>query len=337
MKKTPLAIAFLVFVAFTSGALTISNNQLELTLHEESGRFTLYAISEDGTKKSLLVEEDPRTTILTVLFGSKIYRMGDSFEFRQAVIGEGDSASITWSSSRLNVTERFSLEKATLTITIGVENVSEQDLKIGIRYLLDTYLGEKGTHFTADGLPVKVETDYVWATPYEIVSSDGKNTQLAISVTGSSSTDPDRIVIANWKRLNDTTWDFEANQSRDFSLLPYSINDSSVALYYEPEMVPSSTTRSVSFAMKWEDPATAVPSSSPGSNPATGGSTAEADGESDKLSEEIRGEMIKIDSLIIRIDSLLSSDDPLSDTDVNGITSSLDDLEARKKEITEQQ
>ena len=47
--------------------------------------------------------------------------------------------------------------------------------------------------------------------------------------------------------------------------------------------------------------------------------------------------MIKIDSLIIRIDSLLSSDDPLSDTDVNGITSSLDDLEARKKAITEQQ
>ena len=335
MKKAPLAIALLAFVAFSLSALTISNNLLELTVHEDSGRFTLYAVSEDGSKKALLVEEDPRTTILTVLSGSKIYRMGDSFEFRQAVLGEGNSASITWSSSSLSVTERFSLDKASLVITIGIENISEQDLKIGVRYLLDTFLGEKGTHFTADGLPVKVETDYAWATPYEIISSDGKNTQLVISLTGTGITEPDRIVVANWKRLNDATWDFEANQTRDFSLLPYSINDSAVALYYEPQIVPSKTARSLAFLLKWEDPTTVVPSSGSGTSSTT--STTGSTPESDKVSEEIRSEMIKIDSLIIRIDSLLGSDEPPSDTDVEGITSSLNELENQKKEITEQQ
>ena len=331
MKKAPIAVVLMLLVAVFSTALTISNDQLELTLHEKNGRFTLFAKSKDGAKKSLLVAEDPRTTILTVLAGSKVYRMGDSFEFRQAVQGEGNSASITWSSSSLTVTERFALNGPILTITVGVENISEQELKIGIRYLLDTYLGEKGEHFTADGLPVKTETDYVWATPYEIISSDDKNTQLVISLSGAGITDPDRIVVANWKRLNDSTWDFKTNQSRDFSLLPYSINDSAAALYYEPQVVPSSTVRTVSLELKLAVPSTAVPSSGRAASAAT------ASAESDKLTEEIRSEMIKIDSLVIRIDSLLNSDETASEEDVSGVAASLDDLEARKKEITEQQ
>ena len=331
MKKAPLAFALLILVALSSTALTINNNQLELTIHEQNGRFTLNAISEDGSKVSLLVKEDPRTTILTVVAGSKIYRMGDSFEFRQAVAGEGSSASITWTSSKLTVTERFTLSGATLTITIGVENISEEELKIGIRYLLDTYLGEKGVHFTADGLPVKAETDYVWATPDEIISSDGKKTQLVVSFTGRGITDPDRIVAANWKRLNDATWDFEANQTRDFNLLPYSINDSALVLYYEPEIVPKMTDREIALEMKWENPSNAARTS------ASGSSAQPATGEDNKTRDEIRTEMIKIDSLIIRIDSLLSSENPPADADVEEITGSLDDLEARKKEITGQQ
>ena len=333
MKKAPLAILLLICFGMSLQALSITNNQLELTLHESSGRFTLYAILKDGSKQPLIVEEDPRTTILTILSGSKIYRMGDSFEFRQAVLGEGNSASITWSSASLNISERFALQGATLAITIEIENVSEQDLKIGIRYLLDTYLGEKGTHFTADGLPVKVETDYVWATPYEIISSDAKSSQLLISTTGAGVTEPDRIVLANWKRLNDATWNFEANQTRDFSLLPYSINDSAVALYYEAQAVPSKTKRAVTLSMKWEDPNAVVPSS----RSTAGGSASGSSAEGDKTSEEIKSEIIKIDFLIIRIDSLLSSDTPPSDADVGDITTSLDELEKRKTDITEQQ
>jgi hypothetical protein len=331
MKKTPIAIVLMLLVTVFSNGLTISNAKLELTIHEENGRFTLLALSGDGSKKSLLVKEDPRTTILTVLSGTKIYRMGDSFEFRQAVLGVGDSASITWSSSSLTVIERFSLNGPILTVTVSIENISEQEKKIGMRYLLDTYLGEKGEHFTADGLSVKTETDYVWATPYEVISSDGEKTQLVISLTNSGITEPDRIVAANWKRLNDASWNFEANQSRDFSLLPYSINDSALALYYEPVVVSSKAMRSVSLELKWSDPSTAAASSG------TAASTGEPTAESSKLTEEIRSEIIKIDSLIIRIDSLLTSGATPSEADVSEAVSSLDDLEARKKEINEQQ
>lgn len=330
MKRVLFLVLLAAFVAGSSLALTISNSRLELTLHEQNGRFSLYAVAENGRKTSLLVEDDPRTTILTVLAGSKIYRMGDSFEFRQTVSGEGETAAFAWTSSSLVITQTFNLDGATLTMNIQVENVSEQDLRIGIRYLLDTYLGEKSEHFTADGLPVKTETDYVWATPYEIISSDGENNRLVILTTGSDITEPDRIVLANWKRLNDSSWDFEANQTRDFSLLPYSINDSAVALYYEPQSVPSKTSRSVSLKMKWEDPSAVIPTSQ------SGGTTRGSD-ESEELREDIRDEMIKIDSLIIRIDTLINSDDPPDASDIEEITSSLDELEERKEELTGQQ
>ena len=329
MKKALFIVLIASFVSCTAFAITISNSSIELTIHEQNGRFSLYAIDTNGGKTALFVEDDPRTTLLTVLAGSKIYRMGDSFEFRQSVEGEGTTASITWSSSSLRITEKFTLEGSTLSISITVNNVSERDLKIGIRYLLDTYLGEKTGHFTADGIQVENETDYVWATPYEIISSDEKNTQLVIATTGNKISEPDRIVLANWKRLNDTTWDFEANQNRDFNQLPYSINDSAVALYYEPQTVPSKTNRAVTLLFKWEDPSTVIPTS--------GTAGAEQSGENKELRDDIKAETIKIDSLIIRIDSLISSEDTPSESDIEEVTSLMKELEERKEELTGQQ
>lgn len=331
MKKVSLFLLLAAFVTVSAAALTISNNSYELTLYEQSGRFSLYAVAQDGTKTSLFVEDDPRTTILAVLAGSNIYRMGDSFQFRQTVKEEGDTASFIWTSSSLVVTEKFTLEDSFVTIDLTIENVSERQLRIGARYLLDTYLGERGQHFSADGLPVETETDYVWATPYEIVSSDGESTQLVFSTTGANVTEPDRIVLANWKRLNDANWDFEANQSRNFSVLPYSINDSAVALYFEPQQVPSKTSRSVVIKLSWEDPSTVVPSSEAGAA-STGEST-----ENQTLRDDIRAEMVKIDSLIIRIDSLIEADNSPSEPAMKELESSLNDLEKRKEELTGQQ
>ena len=48
---------------------------------------------------------------------------------------------------------------------------------------------------------------------------------------------PDVLCFANWKRLNDTPWKFSFIEGRNFNLLPYSISDSAVAYYYEPEVL----------------------------------------------------------------------------------------------------
>lgn len=330
MRRALFIGLIILYAAVLSPALTISNSETELVINEQNGRFSVYALAADGDKTPLLVAEDPRTTMLTVLAGSKIYRMGDSFEFRQAFESTSDTADIVWTSGPLVVTQAFELDGKTLSIEVKVENSSEQDLEVGLRYLLDTYLGEKGEHFAADGLPVEKETDYVWVAPYEIESSDGEDVSLYVVLSGSGITDPDRVVIANWKRLNDASWTFEANQSRDFNLLPYSINDSAIALYYEPEMVPSSTSKTISFKLDWRKAGIAYSTSDPTVN--TGISQADQE-----LVDSLLDEIVAIDALLLAIDKLLSSDADPTEEQLAEIRNTLSNLEERRKEISDQQ
>jgi hypothetical protein len=95
--------------------------------------------------------------------------------------------------------------------------------------------------------------------------------------------------------------------------------------------------------MKWEDPSEVIPTSAASSG--TQSSQTSISGEpipqttdrSGKTRDAIRTEMISIDSLIIRIDSLLNSDEPISDSDAQAIINSMNTLEERKKELSEQE
>ena len=324
MKRVLLCFA-LALICFQAAGLTISNSDLELEIYERNGRFSIHAILPSGEKVALLVAEDPRTTLLTVLAGSKVYRMGDSFEFRQAIESTSTTAKIIWSNARFTVTQGFALDGSTLTITLLIENTSEQTQQIGVRYLLDTYLGEDDVHFSADGLPVEKETNYAWVAPYKIQSTDQESASLSFLLTGDSITSPDRVVIANWKRLNDASWTYDVNPSRGFSLLPYSINDSAIALYYEPDPVSSAATRTISFKLDWNKPgllSLAVDSS--------GSPTAEFG-----LIDTVRDEVTKIDSVLARIDELLRAEAPPSSADIAGLRSLLEVLLQRREEFSQ--
>jgi len=66
---------------------------------------------------------------------------------------------------------------------------------------------------------------------------------------GSGITSADKVVLANWKRLNDATWDYEVRSSRNFNALPYSINDSGIAIYFEPNTLSPGSKREITMAL----------------------------------------------------------------------------------------
>jgi hypothetical protein len=70
-----------------------------------------------------------------------------------------------------------------------------------------------------------------------------------IQIAGDGIDRPDKILLSNWKRLADASWGFEANGQRNFTLTPYSINDSAAALFWEPQGVARGGTRKISFVM----------------------------------------------------------------------------------------
>lgn len=253
-----LIIIFLNFPSLWS--LETVNGRVKLILHEGIGRFSLYyQTGLSGSKYlPLFVDQDPRTSTIKLVIDNKIIKLGESSEFKESAELTASGARFIWESSRIKVIMDFAFiasKTATLSdgikITISLENTTDQSLEAGVRFLLDTYLGEaKSPHFTTDSerqinrektISLKESVDY-WLSPSE---QDPANIGLQCPINQEGITRPDKIVFANWKRLNDVSWSYETSDSRNFNLLPYSINDSAVCHYYEPARLRPGTSREI--------------------------------------------------------------------------------------------
>jgi hypothetical protein len=124
----------------------------------------------------------------------------------------------------------------------------------GARFLIDTMLGEnENIHFTSDkrqiGSEILIDTssdDSYWV-------SGNKQLALMGNLATSGSTRPSFVHFANWKRLNDARWDLCPERGRDFNFLPYSIGDSAVCYYYEPEIIPAGKDRVITIMLAAKD------------------------------------------------------------------------------------
>ena len=201
--------------------MEITDGRLRLTLHEGIGRFSLSCLSslKGSTFVPLIVAQDPRTTVLSIVVGNKVYRMGETSDFSEIVEKTASGGRFIWKSPLITVTESFTFISSPgspisdgIRIDIKVRNVSEQELSVGIRYLYDTYLGEASfVHFrtntlseVAKELTLSGETvPLFWVSP---LSGNVEEFGLQLMSSGEGVTVPDRIVFANWKRLNDASW-----------------------------------------------------------------------------------------------------------------------------------
>jgi hypothetical protein len=260
-KITSVMGLLLIFLAVTPlAALEIDAGNIHMILHEGIGRFSLYARSPSGETIPLFVDQDPRTSGISLVVNEKIYKLGDSAEFREtAEQATGENAgSFQWSSRVLEVVQEFTPVSASesgpaegVQMTIRIHNRSRNRLSVGLRLCLDTYLGEDNlSHFSSDRHEeIRSEltvtgSDMIryWMSP----SAEARAEVGLVCITGGSAvTPPDKIVFANWKRLSDASWDYKTSSSRNFNLMPYSINDSAVCMYYDPVDIPASGSRKI--------------------------------------------------------------------------------------------
>jgi hypothetical protein len=242
-------VLLLVLAATTAGALEVERGDLRLVLHEDSSRFSLYAGTEDerGARDwlPLLFTEDPRTSALEVVEDNRVHRMGDGGVFSQTAERIENGARYVWRSPTLHIVQSFRFTRGltsddfdALEITVTITNRGEEPVLTGARLLLDTYLGERtNTHFvtpTADRITreTRLEPGPVNRYVASVPTADAENgLQLMLSAEGL--TTPHAVVLANWKRLSESTWEYEVNRTRNFNRLPYSINDSALLVVYE--------------------------------------------------------------------------------------------------------
>lgn len=256
-----LAGLALLFAASSVSGLELTKGKIRLDLMQNTGRFIAYYHASANTWTPLFYAPDPRTTVLELRVGKKLYRMGDSSRFRDKVTRLQNGGEIRWSSKELEVTERFHFEASRgsktadgFLITIGITNRGSAPLSVGARYLIDTSLGEQSriefvtpsdgsmsneTGFRGAGVPA------YWISPL----NQRMSVALEAVLRAPGVTLPNRIIFANWKRLYRSGWSYTVDPSRNFNLLPYSINDSAVAMYYDPAILAPGATRTITLLL----------------------------------------------------------------------------------------
>ncbi|MBU0928538.1 MAG: hypothetical protein KKA67_12370 [Spirochaetes bacterium] len=340
MKKLSIAIAAAAILASSAFGLDIKDGRMRLVLDERSGRFALYYLEDVARNRyaPLLYDQETRTTYATLSFDQKTYKLGDASEFRVSVSRQDGGARVEFRSSFCVVKQTFSFlasPGATMSDGLGVafeiENVSQKDAEIGLRVLLDTWLGEKGSaHFSTQALgPLSIETalsgDYsdAWIRSSDGQAVTGLQVQLAVPATR-----PDRLVAANWKRLNDNAWSFEANPARNFTLLPYSINDSAIAMYFEPAPVRPGSTRAIRTVLSQATDSYPTVASAPAAAGPADPAGIPVPADTAPLDE--MADLVAARSVLDAVNAALASGAGMSADDIAALESILRRLEARK-------
>jgi len=345
-----LALVLLAAAAHLS-ALDVSDGKIRISLLEGTGRFTMACQNGSGVYVSLLATQDPRTSVLSVVYGNRIYRMGESSEFKETVEKVSGGARFVWRSTFLQVTETFTLIAPTgstvssgVRIDLSLRNLTDQEITAGARYLLDTYLGEPANvHFKTSTL-AQVNRELTltpgdktawWASP---LANDKNQFGLQVMLGGPGITVPDRVVFANWKRLSDSSWAYDTSAARNFSLLPYSVNDSAVAQYYEARAIPRSCELIFTLVMGLVSPSgytgltgtAAAPAPAPAADFSTSvlqslaqGRTASDD------AQAATADLASVNAILGEIDARMGSSVSMSDEELALIETALKDLQAR--------
>jgi hypothetical protein len=348
---TALLVSALALAAIPLPALDVADGRARLTLSEGIGRFVLSCQTRGSTGAyvPLLAAQDPRTTTLSIVVGNMIYRMGESSGFSEKAEKVPRGARFVWKSAFLQVTETFTFIAALdsdvstgVRIDLSLRNLSEQDISVGARYLFDTYLGESGgTHFRTAALPqlskeltlTPADKAAWWESP---LAGDPDGFGLQVMTSGPGLTVPDRLVFANWKRLSDSNWAYDTSSARTFSLLPYSVNDSAAAQYYDPRPIPRSGEATLTLAMGlYSKAGYSVNSAAPAASaPSADFSTGVRDSlfagrNAANDAQAVRADLAAVNAILNELDSKIGTSAAVSPDELALIESALKDLQGR--------
>jgi hypothetical protein len=209
------------------------------------------------------VDQDPRTSFLSLIVNDRTYRLGESSAFRIRIDGSVPlKPVVVFESTFLLVTQEFSFIRSSsaalsggISMTIRITNKNEQQLAVGLRFLLDTHLGEKRQTppFVSDLRSISSETVIYPGEGDQYWVSRNDSLGLMGSIPEADGAGRNSIHIANWKRLSDVPWKMGYSQGRNFNFLPYSVGDSAVCYYYEPVPLDRGAERTIRILLAAED------------------------------------------------------------------------------------
>jgi hypothetical protein len=246
MRKmfTAVTVIFFFVESFsTIYAAEYSDGRIKLVIDETIGRFSLYYMTdvEKRTYEPLFWEKDKRTSFISAFINGKEYKMGHNSEFRMVIRGERNKPALVFESQFLSITEEFSFIRTAssgvsngVRVNIRVESWSPETMNVGVRLLIDTFLGEKSNmQFRTDLRPLGSETIIDKTSPEQYWVSQNDNYGLMGSIFVEGTESPDFLQFANWRRMNSSRYKVEYVQGRSFNYSPFSVKDSAVCYFLD--------------------------------------------------------------------------------------------------------
>ncbi|MDR3356739.1 MAG: hypothetical protein LBO04_06080 [Spirochaetaceae bacterium] len=245
MKKIYAVLILMVFVNVFSAlyAEEYTDGRIKLVIDERLGTFSLYYMTDVERRlyEPLFWEKDKRTSFLSAYINGKEYKMGGNSEFKMVVRGEKTRPALVFESRFMSITEEFSFIRTAssgvsngVRIDIRVESWSPETMNVGVRLLIDTFLGEKFIPpFRTDLRTIGSETIVDKTSPdqYWISRNDSYGMMGSIFVEGTEA--QDFIQFASWRRMNATKFKIEYVQGRSFNSTPFSVKDSAVCYFLD--------------------------------------------------------------------------------------------------------
>ena len=345
LRMRILLVAMALCASASTWALDLRDGRMLLSLDERGGRFSIHYLADAARNRyiSLLSEQDARTSYATLSWNGKAIKLGEGPDFRLTARKEGSVAILEYRSSFALVRQSFSFLRSKgstdsdgLLVEFAIENLSSAPAVVGLRLLLDTYQGEQTRrHFEIDGAGiVGAETSLAGSSvPSRLLTPGESGVSLQVQLTGDGITRPSRLVLANWRRINDSEWSFEPARGRSFTLLPYSIDDSAAALYFDPAELRNGATLLIRTALGNRTDtafsAPPIPAQTAGTSqpvPSTGTLPVKPD-----PFVGARTDLAALRDILARIDSLLASGKPADPGQLEELRNLLDQIRARSK------
>lgn len=251
MKRVLLSLVVFLALAPFASCLDTKDGLVRVKVNDLNGRVSLYRLIDikKSTYEPLLFDTDSRTSFLGLGIDGRLQKLGESQEFKVSTRRLANGVQVEYSSPVAIVTQRIVFVRSSdsrisngFKISYEVRNISPRDFKVRLRQVWDTILGEKsGRHFATDKVS-RVEEELLFTRESETLFIASPGEQATLLMPAKNVERPDRIVVANWKRLSDSAW-FYDNLMRGFSLAPYSINDSAIAVYWDDTIIKAGASR----------------------------------------------------------------------------------------------
>jgi hypothetical protein len=273
LRKVLIFSIFVHFSVFALSAADYYNGNIRLSINEKKGRISLYYTTNPDSKRyePLFYSKEPKSSYISVNLDGKVYRLDQSgyFSTRTEIV-DGNPV-IVYESQAVTIREIFTPIRTVnsgavngVNITVIMQNNGTSPISAGLRFLIDTHLGEsrKSIPISTDNQSIEKETIIYGSSGETYWVSKNNNLSLMGNIINSfdkTAKIPDYIHIANWRRFNKASWELKFLQDRSFSIIPYSIRDSAVCYYYEPAVLEAGKTFTYSISLSTEDTAVYEP------------------------------------------------------------------------------